>query len=146
MITAPPSGARVLIAEDHRDTALLLSQLLSVAGFHPASASDTSVITDVVLHEDVAVVLASYSGRGIAATTDLVGALRSRPEPALSGVGVVALVDHESDARFGLGASADAVLVRPVDVTQLADALTDVAATRVAARTARRAAGATERP
>ncbi len=143
MIAASPTGARVLIAEDHRDTAALLTELLSVAGFHPATASDSSVITDVVLHEDVSVVLASYSGQGIAATTDLVGALRSRPEPALSQVGVVALVDDAADARFGLGASADAVLVRPVDVTQLADALTDVAATHASMRAARRAAGDT---
>ncbi len=143
MNAAPPSGARVLIAEDHRNTAALLSRLLSVAGFHPASASEPSVITDVVLHEDVAVVLASYSGRGIAATTDLVGALRSRPEPELSEVGVVALVDDEADARFGLAAAADAVLVRPVDVTALADALTDVAATHASMRAARRAAGET---
>ena len=82
--------------------------------------------------------LASFSGRGIAATTDLVGELRARPEPALSGVGVVAVVDDPADARFGLEASADAVLVRPFDATALADVLTDVAAASVEARAARR--------
>ena len=139
MVLTASGGARVLIAEDHRDTATLLTQLLSVAGFHPATATESQVITDVVLHEDVAVVLASFSGRGIAATTDLVGALRSRPEPVLAGVGVVAIVDDPSDALFGLGVEADAVLVRPVDVALLADALTDVAATGADVRAARRA-------
>lgn len=137
MVTTSAS-ARVLIAEDHRATATLLSELLSVAGFQAASAHDSKVIADVVLHEDVSVVLASFSGRGIAATTDLVGELRARPEPALSGVGVVAVVDDPADARFGLEASADAVLVRPFDATALADVLTDVAAASVEARAARR--------
>lgn len=140
MIAATPTGARVLIAEDHRDTAQLLTELLTVAGFHPATATGTAAISDAVLHEDVAVVLASFSGRGIAATTDLVGGLRARPEPALSDVGVVAVVDDAADAKFGLDASADVVLVRPVDANVLADALTDVAATRSTARAARRAA------
>ncbi len=139
MIAPPPTGARVLIAEDRRDTATLLSELLTVAGFHPASASGHDVISEAVLHEDVAVVLASYSGRGIAATTELVGALRARPEPALAEVGVVAVVDDPADARFGLDAAADVVLVRPFEATALADAVTDVAATRSSARAARRA-------
>lgn len=132
------SGARVLVVDDDRQGAATLSEVLDAAGFRVATVRTRRLATRVVLDEDVAVVLVAYTGRGIAATTDLVTRLRSRPEPQLSGAGIVALVDDEIDAAFGLGDEADAVLVRPVDAARLVDVVTEVAATDPAARQARR--------
>jgi DNA-binding response OmpR family regulator len=133
--------ARVLVVDDDHRSATTLQQVLDAAGFHSAVVRTRRVVTDVVRDEQVAVVLVSNSSRGIAATTDLVALLRTRPEPPLRDVGIVALVDDEIDAAFGLGDEADAVLVRPVDAGRLVDVVTEVAATPAAARVARRRAG-----
>ena len=132
--------ARVLIVDDEFDSATTLARVLGAAGFDTAVLRTTARVLQTLLDEEVAVVLAANSGRGIAATTDLVTRLRARPEPQLRDAGIVALVDDEVDAAFGLGDCADAVLVRPVDAARLADVVTEVAATGPAARGARRAA------
>jgi CheY-like chemotaxis protein len=121
-------GARVLVAEDRDGTARLLTEVLGAAGFHAAPVAHEYTATQVLADEDVPVVLASFSGRGIGATTALLRELRSRPEPRLRDAGVVVLVDDERDAAFGVAKEADAVLVRPVDADRLVDAVTEVAA------------------
>jgi DNA-binding response OmpR family regulator len=133
--------ARVLVVDDDHRSATTLCRLLDAAGFHAVVVRTQRLATEVVRDERVAVVLVSNSTRGIAATTDLVTAMRTRPEPQLRDVGVVALVDDEIDAAFGLGDEADGVLVRPVDAGRLVDVVTEVAATAPAARSARRRAG-----
>lgn len=132
--------ARILIVDDDRQSAATLTRVLGAAGFDVAVVRSRRLAMSVVLDERVAVVLLANTGRGIAATTGLVAALRDRPEPQLRGAGIVALVDDEVDAAFGLGDDADAVLVRPVDAGHLADVVTEVAATAPAARAARRGA------
>lgn len=131
--------ARVLVVDDDRDAARLLTTVLSAAGFAAEAVHDERCATRVLLREDVAVVLSSFSGVGVAATTDLVGAVRRRPETPLTSAAIVALVDDERDAALGLGAAADEVLVRPVGVERLVDAVTDAAATASTVRAARRA-------
>ena len=81
-----------------------------------------------VVAEEVPVVVASFTGRGVGATTALLRELRSRPEPALRDAGFVAIVDAEIDAALGLETEADRVLVRPVEAEELVDAVTEVAA------------------
>lgn len=132
--------ARVLVVDDDRSSATTLQRILAAAGFDTAVVRTTRLALSVVRDEDVAVLLVANSGRGIGATTDLVAQLRTRPEPPLRDAGIVALVDDEVDAAFGLGEEADAVLVRPVDADRLVDVVTEVAATTTAARTARRSA------
>lgn len=136
--TATPSGARVLVVEDQPDTAMLLTTVLRAAGFDARSIAQGSWVPAVVLDEDVTVLVVSFSQRGIAAATQLVGQLRGRPEAPLAEAGIVALVDDEIDALFGLGDAADAVLVRPVPADRLVDAVTEIAATPPAARRLRR--------
>jgi len=138
MGTSALRGARVLVVEDHADTALVLTSVLGAAGFDARAWDRADEVADVVVAESVAVLVVSFSGRGIAATTELVGALRARPEAALGGAAIVALVDDEIDLRFGLAEAADAVLVRPVPADRLVDAVTDAAATSAATRERRR--------
>jgi CheY-like chemotaxis protein len=135
-----PRAARVLVVEDDQHGAATLREVLSAAGFQVAVVRTDRLATEVVVHEDVAVVVLANTRRGIAATTRLVATLRTRPEPQLRDAGVVALVEDEVDAAFGLGDEADAVLVRPVDADRLVDVVTEVASTSPAARAARRRA------
>lgn len=136
--SATGGGARVLVVEDLPDTAALLTSVLRAAGFDACSVARGTWVPEVILDEGVAVLVVSFSGCGIAATTQLVGELRGRPEGPLGQAGIVALVDDEVDALFGLGDAADAVLVRPVPADRLVDAVTEVAATLPAARRQRR--------
>ncbi len=133
-------AARVLVVDDDRRSAATLCEVVGAAGFEVAAVRSSALAVRTVRDESVAVVLIANAGRGIGATTDLVARLRTRPEPQLRDAGIVALVDDEVDAAFGLGDEADAVLVRPVDAGRLADVLTEVAATPPAARAARRQA------
>jgi DNA-binding response OmpR family regulator len=130
----------VLIVDDDRRSAATLERVLRAAGFDAASVRSGAATVPVLLHEQVAAVVVSFAGRGVAATTELVAMLRGRPEPSLGEAGIVVLVDDARDARLGLDAEADAVLLRPVDAVALADAVTDVAATDHEARRARRSA------
>lgn len=123
-------GARVLIGEDRVDTSRLLGEVLGAAGFHAASVPHEVLVERALVREGVRVVVASFSGRGVGATAALLRELRSRPEPELREAGVVAIVDDEVDAAFGIGSDADAVLVRPFDAGRLVDAVTEVAASR----------------
>jgi DNA-binding response OmpR family regulator len=132
------SRARVLVVDDDRASAATLSRVLCAAGFEVAVVRTRRLALQVLLDEHVSVVVIANTGRGIAATTDLVTSLRTRPEPPLRDAGIVALVDDQVDAAFGLGDEADAVLVRPVAAGRLADVVTEVAATGPAARRARR--------
>jgi len=129
----------VLIVDDDHASGSTLTRVFDAAGFDVAVVRTRRLTMQVLLDEGVSVVVAANTGRGIAATTDLVTALRARPEPQLRDAGVVALVDDEIDAAFGLGDEADAVLVRPLDAGRLVDVVTEVAATDPSARSARRA-------
>ena len=133
-------GARVLVAEDRADAAEVLTGVLRAAGFDAQAVAHTASVPSILIEEHVAVLVVSFSGHGIAATTSLVGELRSRPEAPLADAAIVALVDHEHDARFGLSQAADSVLVRPVAAGDLVAAVTDAAATRADARRRRRPA------
>lgn len=140
MAAHAPRRARVLVVDDDRRSAATLVQVLRAAGFDAASVRSGPAALPVLLHEHVGAVVVSFAGRGVAATTELVTTLRGRPEPTLGTAGIVVLVDDARDARLGLDAEADAVLVRPVDAIALADAVTEVAATDREARRARRTA------
>lgn len=126
------------MVDDDRDSARTLSYLLRAAGFDTGIVGDRSSATRVALGEQVSVVLSSFAASGIGATTDLVAALRSRPEAPLRDSAIVAIVDDPRDADFGLSHDADAVLVRPVSVGQIADAVTEVASLDPSRRRRRR--------
>ena len=138
MVGGAGRGARVLVVDDDRHSATTLAGLLGAAGFHVACVRSAAAALRAVLHEQVAVVVASFAQAGVGATTSLVTDLRTRPEPALHSAGLIALVDDEADARLGLHVESDVVLVRPVPAQDLVDAVTEVAATEPLVRAARR--------
>lgn len=140
MAAHPPRRARVLVVDDEHRSAATLVRVLRAAGFDAASVRSGAAAVPVMLHEQAAAVVVSFAGSGVASTTELVTMLRSRPETSLHAAGIIVLVDDARDARLGLDAEADAVLVRPVDAVALADAVTEVAATDHSARRARRTA------
>jgi DNA-binding response OmpR family regulator len=129
----------VLVVEDDAHTAELLCEVLRAAGFDARATAHSRAVAGIVIDEGVAAVVVSFSGRGIAATTRLVGELRRRPEAPLTEAAIVVLVDDEIDARFGLSDAADVVLLRPVPAGRLVDAVTDAAATSAESRRRRRA-------
>lgn len=131
--------ARVLLVEEDAGHAGTLARVLDLGGFHVAVVRSAQLALQCIRDEDVRVVVLSNSRRGIAMTTHLVSQLRSRPEPGLNTAGIVAIVDDQVDAAFGLGDDADAVLVRPFDADRLVDAVTEVSSTDPEARNARRA-------
>ena len=133
-----PRRARVLVVEEDPRHGEALSRVLDAAGFQVAVVRSAALALRCMRDEQVAVVVLSNSVRGIAVTTAMVARLRTRPEPQLRDAGVVAIVDDQVDAAFGLGEDADVVLVRPVDAERLVDAVTEVASTDADARSARR--------
>lgn len=128
----------MLVVDDDRSSATVLSGVLRAAGFEVATVRSAEAAVRALLHEGVAATVVSFSRLGVGATTHLVTTLRSRPEPSLHTAGLVALVDDAADARLGLNAECDAVVTRPVPAEELADAVTDVAATEPLVRAARR--------
>ena len=134
-----PRRARVLVVEEDPRHAEALSRVLDAAGFHVAVVRSPALALRCMRDEQVAVVVLSNSVRGIAATTAMVSRLRARPEPQFHDAGIVAIVDDQVDAAFGLGEDADVVLIRPVDAERLVDAVTEVASTDSDSRSARRA-------
>lgn len=133
----PAPGARVLVVEDDRDTALLLCSLLAVAGFDARPLSDTAEVARVMLGEKITAAVISMSQGGIESVSALVSSLRQRPEPALRDAALVALVDEDFDLFFGLGVEVDTSLVRPISPVGLVDAVTEAAVTHPEARRAR---------
>lgn len=127
----------MLVIEDDRDTALLFCSLLEVAGFNARPLSNAKGAAQAMLDADITAVIVSLSRSGIDAVTSLVTSLRRRPEPALRDAALVALVDDDFDLFFGLGAEADASLIRPISPDRLIDAVTEAAATHPTARRAR---------
>ena len=105
--------ARVLVVEEDPRHAEALSRVLDAAGFHVAVVRSPALALRCMRDEQVAVVVLSNSVRGIAATTAMVSRLRARPEPQFHDAGIVAIVDDQVDAAFGLGEDADVVLIRP---------------------------------
>ncbi len=126
------------MVDDNRDSAATLVAVLRASGFDVAAVRSARVAMSVLAEEDAAVVLVSFTGRGVAATTDLVSRLRRRPEPGLARIGIVSIVDDRSDGRFGLEAESDGMLVRSFTAARLVDLVTDVAATTPAVRAGRR--------
>ena len=138
MSSASSGGARVLVVDDDRNSAATLAAVLRAAAFDVAEVRSARVALSVLADEGAAVVLVSFAGRGVAATTDLVSRLRRRPEPRLGGIGVVSIIEDRSDGRFGLEAESDGVLVRPFTAARLVDLITEVAATTPTTRRGRR--------
>lgn len=128
MSNQPPSEVearpvRVLLVDDHADTAELLRMLLSRRGFEVTTAR--SVATALVAAETTQIdVLVSDIGLADGNGCDLLRQLREvRPLPAIALSGR----DRETDVQTALSAGFDEYLGKPVGIVQLVEALRRVA-------------------
>lgn len=121
------AGVRVLLVEDHGDTAAVMQCALAAQGHDVAMARDVATALEMAERE-VFDVLVSDLGLPDASGHDLVRALRARgqtlPAIALSGYG------QEDDLRRSLDAGFAVHLVKPARPRVLADAVARVVGER----------------
>jgi DNA-binding response OmpR family regulator len=115
---------RVLLVDDHADTAELLRMLLVRRGFEVTTAR--SVATALVAAESTPIdVLVSDIGLSDGTGCDLLRQIRAvRPLPAIALSGR----DREADVQSARDAGFDEYLGKPVGIVQLVEALRRVAA------------------
>ena len=122
-LDAEPRPLRVLLVDDHADTAELLRMLLSRRGFEVTTAR--SVATALAAAEATPIdVLVSDIGLADGNGCDLLRQLRAtRPLPAIALSGR----DREADVQTAREAGFDEYLGKPVGIVQLVEALRRVA-------------------
>jgi DNA-binding response OmpR family regulator len=123
-VGAEPRPLRVLLVDDHADTAELLRMLLSRRGFEVTTAR--SVASALVAAEASPIdVLVSDIGLTDGNGCDLLRQLRAiGPLPAIALSGR----DREADVQSARDAGFDEYLGKPVGIAQLVEALRRVAA------------------
>jgi len=111
-------GVRVLVAEDHPDTALSLAFMLGLEGYQVHLARDglAAVQAAAGYRPDVAIV-----DIGLPGMDGYEVARRLRQEPGLGPLLLIALTGHgrEEDIRRGREAGFDHYLVKPVEPAEL---------------------------
>jgi two-component system CheB/CheR fusion protein len=122
---AAPADTRVLLVEDHGDTAAIMRLTLTGAGYRVETAGDVATALSLAESQRFDVVVSDL-GLPDATGHDLLRELRSRgysvPAIALSGYG------HESDVRRSHEAGFALHLVKPIRPVQLTDAVARVTA------------------
>jgi two-component system CheB/CheR fusion protein len=110
---------RLLLVEDHSDTARTLGRLLRAQGYSVVVVSDVSAATAAASRERIDVLVSDLGlpdGSGYD-VMDRIRAIRSVPGIAMSGYGM------EEDKRRSLEAGFSEHLVKPIDATQLIAAI-----------------------
>lgn len=123
-VSTDPTPLRVLLVDDHADTADLLRMLLIRRGFQVTTAR--SVATALAAAESGPIdVLVSDIGLADGSGCDLLRQLRAvSPLPAIALSGR----DREADVQSALDAGFDMYLGKPVAILQLVEALRKVSA------------------
>ena len=123
-LSADPPPLRVLLVDDHADTADLLRMLLVRRGFQVTTAR--SVATALAAAESAPIdVLVSDIGLADGSGCDLLRQLRAlSPLPAIALSGR----DREADVQNARDAGFDEYLGKPLGIVQLVEALRRVAA------------------
>jgi DNA-binding response OmpR family regulator len=118
-------GLRILLVEDHGDTALVMQSVLEHSGHRVLRAGDVAVALDMAAKNDFDL-LVSDLGLPDGSGLDLMRELRARghkfPAIALSGYG------QEKDIAQSAGAGFHMHLVKPVDIDRLLQAVAKAAA------------------
>jgi signal transduction histidine kinase/ActR/RegA family two-component response regulator len=117
--------ARVLLVEDHSDTARVLSQLLANQGYHVKTAGTVASALKIAEGE-LFDVLVSDIGLPDATGYELMQQLRQRCGLKIKGIALSGF-GMDSDMQRGRDAGFDDHLVKPVNATQLAAAIQRVA-------------------
>lgn len=139
------SNTNVLIVTDDRPTGATLVRVLETAGMRGATIRRHRSVPAVLIEEDVAVVVVIHSVGRLASTVSITTRLRARPEPAVSDVAILAVVDTPADAAFGLDHVADSVILRPFDAKEFVAAVKDLATSTPTHRRLRRDTAALQR-
>jgi two-component system CheB/CheR fusion protein len=120
--TATP--LRVLLVEDHRDTAEMVAMVLRLAGHEVQTAGRAQAAIDAWVHGHFDIVVSDL-GLPDASGQDLIRMLRALgcdlPALAVSGYG------QEKDQEKSLQAGFDAFLVKPVDPAHLLEVMEGLA-------------------
>jgi len=118
---------RILLVEDHGDTARIMSQLLQRQGHRVCTAGDVASALSLASSETLDLLISDLSlpdGNGI----DLIGELRARghtfPAIAISGYG------QDQDIQQSRAAGFTAHLIKPVDLPHLTEAIATMAGVR----------------
>lgn len=118
---------RVLVVEDHADTAEMIKRMLEAKGHQVQTAGDVAAALDTAAREDFDVLISDL-GLPDGSGSDLMRELRNRgcqlPGIALSGYG------QEPDIRQSRDAGFTTHLVKPVDMDHLLAVVADVAGSR----------------
>ena len=96
---------RVLVVDDHTDSARLVAKLFRRAGFEVAEVSDhqVAIMTMMNAPAPISAVVASFSGSGNAASLKLLDAVRHTPDHRVNSQRMILILDT----------GADDVLLRP---------------------------------
>jgi CheY-like chemotaxis protein len=128
---SPHPRGRILLVEDHRDTARALSRLLSMLGHQVSIAQTVSEALSLVDSPDRFDLMISDIGLPDGSGLDLMTQLRQRFNG--SDMRAVALTGYgmQEDQRRALDAGFDAHMTKPVDIQKLADTINELLAARV---------------
>src|SRR5215213_4749164 len=118
----PPGGSKVLVAEDHDDTRLLLRTLLERRGLAVVEAADGEEACDLAVRERPDLILMDG---GLPRLDGVSATRRLRGLDALSGVPIVFLSGHAAPQQqtAARDAGCDEYVVKPFDLARLDNVL-----------------------
>ena len=122
-LTAPLAARRILLVEDHADTALLMKELLEVSGYHVETAANAAQSLEAVEQRSFDLLISDI-GLPDKSGLELIRELRHRGNRlkgiALSGYG------REDDVRRSLESGFSAHFTKPVDLDALIAAVQEL--------------------
>ena len=119
---------RVLIVDDHPDAARLLGKIYRRAGYEVAEVDDHHVALNSILDEPepIHAVVVGFSTAGTGASLRLLDAIRNHNDPRVNSTRFLLISDHPRKQIFCFQAGADAIMLRPLESSELLDLTADM--------------------
>ncbi len=119
-----------MIVDDNADAARLLGKLFRRAGYEVAEVNDHHLALASMVEESdpIAAVVSSFSTAGTGASLRLLDAMRNHHDARINTVRFLLISDHPRKRIFCFQAGADAILLRPLDSTELLSAAAEMVA------------------
>ena len=116
---------RLLVVDDNPDVACLLSKLFRRAGYQVAEVGDHQVAMVTLINEPepITAIVVSYSNAGAGACLKMLDAVRNNPDPRISTMRVILIIDSPRQQMFSWQSGADDILLRPYHATQMLQAV-----------------------
>jgi DNA-binding response OmpR family regulator len=110
-----------LIVDDHPDAARLLGKIYRRAGYEVAEVDDHHVALNTILDEPepIHAVVAGFSTAGTGASLRLLDAIRNHNDQRVNSIRFLLISDHPRKQIFCFQAGADAILLRPLESSEL---------------------------